>query len=235
MVFAREVKGQELTFGVSGKLIMNAVVLYDHQTDSLWSQFLARAVEGPLAGTQLELISSSLTTWEAWSQEHPDTLLLDRSGGFFAGSGDSYAGYFRNQQAGILGEANHDPRLPVKELVLGLDHGDTQRAYAFADLARDPVVNDVYEDEPIVVVFDAESESAAVFSRKVAGQLLTFTRTGRRTMQDTETGSTWSTSTGRASDGPLANTELRRVRSFVSFWFAWSDFYPDSEVYEPQR
>jgi hypothetical protein len=35
MVFAREIQGQVLTFGVSGKLIMNAVVMYDHQTDSL--------------------------------------------------------------------------------------------------------------------------------------------------------------------------------------------------------
>jgi hypothetical protein len=233
MVFAREVDGLELTFGVSGKLIMNAVVLYDHQTDSLWSQFLAQAVAGPLAGTRLELISSSLTTWEAWSEEHPDTLLLDRSGGFFASSGDSYAGYFRSQQAGILGEANHDPRLPVKELVVGLDHGVAQRAYAFRDLARDSVVNDVYQGEAIVVAFDTESESAAVFSREAAGQLLTFTQTGRRTMQDAETGSTWSMDTGRAMEGPLAGTDLERVRSFVSFWFAWSDFYPETEVYEP--
>ena len=39
-MYAREIEGRELTFGVSGKLIMNALVLYDRQTDSLWSQFL---------------------------------------------------------------------------------------------------------------------------------------------------------------------------------------------------
>ena len=73
MVFARSIEGQELTFGVSGKLIMNAVVLYDHQTETLWSQFLAEGVHGPLTGVQMELLPSQLTTWGAWSAQHPDT------------------------------------------------------------------------------------------------------------------------------------------------------------------
>ena len=35
---------------MSGKLIMNALVMYDHQTDTLWSQFLGEGVKGPLIG-----------------------------------------------------------------------------------------------------------------------------------------------------------------------------------------
>jgi len=73
MCFAREIQGQVLTFGVFGKLIMNAVVMYDHQTDTLWSQFLATAVDGPFAGTKMEHLSSQLTTWGAWLEQHPNT------------------------------------------------------------------------------------------------------------------------------------------------------------------
>jgi len=51
------------TFGVSGKLIMNALVMCDRQTDTLWSQFLSRAVRGALSGTQLEIMPSLQTTW----------------------------------------------------------------------------------------------------------------------------------------------------------------------------
>ena len=29
---------------------MNALVMYDHQTDTLWSQFLGKSVKGPLTG-----------------------------------------------------------------------------------------------------------------------------------------------------------------------------------------
>ena len=48
MVYAREVNGEELTFGVSGLLLRDALVMFDHQTDSLWSQFIgkARAFQG---------------------------------------------------------------------------------------------------------------------------------------------------------------------------------------------
>lgn len=40
MVFAREIDGRELTFGVSGMLIMNNLVMDDRQTDTLWSQLI---------------------------------------------------------------------------------------------------------------------------------------------------------------------------------------------------
>jgi len=45
-VYAREVQGEVHIFGVSGKLIMNALVMYDHQTRTLLSQFLGKGVQG---------------------------------------------------------------------------------------------------------------------------------------------------------------------------------------------
>ena len=36
-----------LTFGVDGSLIYNSLVMYDRETNSRWSQFLGRAVDGP--------------------------------------------------------------------------------------------------------------------------------------------------------------------------------------------
>ena len=77
---------------MSGKLIMNALVMYDRQTDTLWSQFLSRGVRGPLSGTQLEILPSLQTTWDQWYQLHPDTQLLDKGGRY---NTDSYEGYYR--------------------------------------------------------------------------------------------------------------------------------------------
>ena len=65
---------------MSGKLIMNALVMYDRQTDTLWSQFLSQGVRGPLSGTQLEIVPSLQTSWEQWLELHPDTQLLDKGG-----------------------------------------------------------------------------------------------------------------------------------------------------------
>ncbi len=77
-MYAREIQGKLLTFGVSGKLIQNALVMYDRETDSLWSQALGSAVDGDYAGTDLEVLSASILPWSAWLERHPDTLVLDQ-------------------------------------------------------------------------------------------------------------------------------------------------------------
>ena len=64
---------------------MNALVMYDRQTNTLWSQFLGQAVRGDLLGEFLEPIPLTMTTWERWVAEHPDTLALDKGNGRYAG------------------------------------------------------------------------------------------------------------------------------------------------------
>ncbi len=233
MVFARQVNGQELTFGVSGKLIMIAVVMYDHQTDSLWSQFLGMAVDGPLANTSLELLPSQLTTWEAWTDQHPDSVVMRKYGR----RSDSYNSYYRNGSAGILGEEHKDERLPRKDFVVGVDYAGDERAYPLRYLEEQPVVNDTLAGVPALVAFDTRSETTAVFLRTVEGQALTFEATSRRQdgaalVRDRETGSLWNAATGVAVSGPHQGQRLERVPSFVAFWFAWTDFHPDTGLFE---
>ena len=85
MVFARSVDGQELSFSVSGKLTMNALVMYDIETDILWSQFLGQAVKGPMNGAKLTLLPAQMTMWSAWKAQHPGTVALDKRSGFGVG------------------------------------------------------------------------------------------------------------------------------------------------------
>ena len=60
-MYSREIDGKVYDFGVSGKLIMNVLVMYDRQTKSLWSQLLGKAVQGPLKGTELDFLPSFQT------------------------------------------------------------------------------------------------------------------------------------------------------------------------------
>ena len=96
-MYGREINGELHSFGVSGKLIMNALVMYDHQTRTLWSQFLGKGVKGELVGTELEVIPVTQTTWSAWRDLHPDTLVLQKTRSF---SRDSYEGYYADGRAG---------------------------------------------------------------------------------------------------------------------------------------
>ncbi len=231
-MYAREFEGQELTFGVSGKLLMNALIMYDRQTDSLWSQFTGEALEGPLEGGRLKLVASELTTWAAWKAQHPDTLALntDDAGRKY----DPYVSYYSNSKAGILGESNRDDRLHVKELVVGVVGEAGQKAYGFRHLSGTGLANDTFEGRPILVVIDPDSGSAAVYDRTARGEELTFAPADDQLhVRDEATGSTWLKSTGEAVAGELAGERLDRVDHFASFWFGWTDYYPDTELYVP--
>ena len=229
-MYAREIDERVLTFGVSGKLILNAMVMYDRQTDSLWSQFLGEAVDGPLAGTTLELVSSQVTTWSAWREEYPDTQVLDSLGPV----SDHYARYYADGTSGVLGQSHFDGRLPSKGLVVGISGQIVQRAYPHSRLADIPVLNDEFEGLNILVTFDAETRSTSVFYGHLDGMDLTFSQASSSgEMTDAETGSVWSKLTGVATGGPLKGKRLTRYPSFDVFWFAWTDFYPDTELFVP--
>ncbi len=220
----------ELTFGVSGKLIMNALVMYDRQTETLWSQFLGQAVEGQLAGESLEFVASQLVLWSVWKAEHPDTLVLDTKGGVF----DQYSGYYTGPYSGVIGQSNNDDRLAGKELVVGLVGEEGERAYAHSDLSEVHVLNDNFEGRDIVVAQDRTRGTTGVFDRALDGRLLTFDEgPGQPEMTDEETGTVWSKLTGIAASGPLAGRKLTPVLYFNTFWFAWTDFYPETELFEP--
>ena len=215
-------------------LIMNALVMYDRQTGTLWSQFLGRGVEGPLYGTPLEVVPVTLTTWERWLAEYPDTVALDKSKGHYIG--DTYATYYTMEHAaGVLGQENEDDRLPNKELVLGVGFDDGPKAYPFSTLSDERVINDQAADQPLVVYFDPTSGSAIAYERVIDGKELTFLLRGDEGVEylvDEESGTLWLPYSGMAVIGELAGSNLTRIRSTYSFWFAWTDYYPDTALYQ---
>ena len=211
---------------------MNALVMYDHQTDTLWSQFLSKAVEGPLRETQLEVIPATQTTWETWLELHPDTKALRKNDE----RPDSYMGYYENSASGIHGQFNPDDRLYNKELVLGVNFDGSAKAYPVSVLSRELVVNDAVAGEDVLVFFDAHTGAALAFDRSPGDEPLTFRVEGepagaRTVLIDEETGSRWRAFTGSAIDGELEGSRLERVPSHLSFWFAWSDYNPQTEIY----
>ncbi len=79
MVHDRRVGEQELTLGVSGKLVDGNLVMYDRETDSNWLQRSGDALEGELEGETLREIPAdrwTLTRWAEWRAAHPETLVL---------------------------------------------------------------------------------------------------------------------------------------------------------------
>lgn len=226
-MYARTLNGRALTFGVSGKLVRNSLIMYDRETHSLWSHLTGGAIQGALSGAQLQVVTATQTTWAAWRGAHPDTRVLPHD---YAGQIDEYQGYFRSGDAGILGRKRDDQRLPAKARVLGIRLLDHPKAYSLDAVARARVVNDTFADVPLVVLATAD-QAAAAFRREVGGQTLTFAVGPNGTIVDRETGTTWQPLTGGALAGPLSGMTLSPIPATDSFWFGWFDFFPGTALY----
>ena len=228
-MYAREVNGRTLTFGVSGKLVRNSLIMFDRETGSLWSHLTGEAIVGPLNGQRLTIVPSVQTTWGLWLKGHPKALSLAGSEGQLS---DPYDLYFQTDSAGIEGRKHQDDRLPTKERVIGIRLGGEVKAYSFSALARDRVVDDVVGGIPLVIVFDGSSESGAAYQRKVNGLVLDFQPGSRpMSMTDSQSESEWDGLTGTASSGSSAGMVLESVPFTYSFWFGWADFYPHTGLY----
>ena len=130
------VNGRPVTFGVSGLLYQSDLVMYDHQTESLWSQISMEAIAGPMTGAKLKHIFLEHTTWSEWRAAHPTTLVLSTNTGHLRNYGrDPYAGYARRRDL-MFNVTHFDPTYHPKEWVLGLEVDGVFKAYPFVELQK---------------------------------------------------------------------------------------------------
>ncbi|RYG91950.1 DUF3179 domain-containing protein [Loktanella sp. IMCC34160] len=76
LTFDRRVGGQELSFGVSGKLRNSDMIMYDRQTESWWQQAVGRGIVGEMTGTELQSLPSWMEAWEVFAARNPDALVM---------------------------------------------------------------------------------------------------------------------------------------------------------------
>ncbi len=234
IVFSRVVEEQELTFGVSGYLYYNNLVMYDHRSNTLWSQVAGEGLRGAYRGKRLEVRPSQMTSWGEWKAAFPDTKILsaEQLGNRIEDVVDPYAGYYTSGSAGVTGWVNPNDLLSVKELVVGLVIGSEARAYPLTLIREVGLIQDELGGFPVVLVYDSGLGSAVVYRRDTAEGVLNFvpgTTAGQ--IQDEETGTVWGVRDGRAIKGEMAGSELIRLSAPLVYWFAWSDIHISSDVY----
>ena len=237
LAFDREPLGG-VEFGVSGLLFRSNLMMYDRNTDeSLWPQMSRGARCGVGDGTPLDMVPVYEMTWHAWRALHRDTRVVSQETGY---ARDylvyPYGDYEELSNNGTFFPVQIDDRRLAKERVLGVPSPGGGIAYPFLELGRNTAVR-VVEHDPDdtgtveeVVFWNSVSESAALFDRTLDGMELTFDDSGG-IIVDEETGSQW-TVDGEAIEGPLTGQRLEPVaEAYVSFWFAWAAFEPDTRVW----
>lgn len=163
MAFVSEGTDGPLTFGVSGLLYNNDMLLYDRQTQSLWSQIMTQAISGPHKGRRLATIPVNHTTWSDWRQRHPETLVLSQNTGFSRDYQRSpYAGYEASRKVYFPMKFRAQGYHP-KEPVLGLEIDNVYKAYPFSELSKiASILPDQVAGKDIEVHFDSEHQTAKV-------------------------------------------------------------------------
>ncbi len=136
-MYDRRVGKHTLSFGVSGRLYHSNLLLYDRQTDSLWSQITAEAVAGRLTGAKLQTVPFLITTWQEWQRQYPRTLVLadSRAPAFFSALGKVFQPLLLPFSF-LRWPLPLDPQSSLAEMVLGVTYKEERKAYPLDTLAR---------------------------------------------------------------------------------------------------
>jgi hypothetical protein len=215
----------ETTFGVSGRLINNNLVMYDRASETWWPQILGTSIPGPWnEDPPIESLSEFglvWTTWKQWQAAHPDTLVMTTDTGAARNYGsDPYGGY--NPPSGYYADGdplfpvtNSDDRFGNKEVVLGARTPTGATAVHKETLLSEGIMSTTLGGTDAIAVSDPELDTGYVYlnpeNRAFALE------DGEVTAED---------------ETVYAPNELplTRVHTFDSMWFAWAAYYPDTNV-----
>lgn len=165
MAFDSHINGQVLSFGVSGLLYNSDVLLYDRETESLWSQLLSKAVTGKYKGTVLKMLPVRHTTWADWKQFHPSTLVLSENTGYRRSyDRDPYSGYQQSRHLYFPVFNKAPKKYHPKEKVLGLVTKKVYKAYPFVELNKQDKESfvDLVNGKPFTIHWNKKEQSGYI-------------------------------------------------------------------------
>ncbi|MCP3689279.1 MAG: DUF3179 domain-containing protein, partial [Gammaproteobacteria bacterium] len=165
VAFDANVNGSVTEFGVSGLLYNSDVLLYDRNTESLWSQITSNAVAGKLVGEKLRRLPISHTSWQDWRQRHPDTQVLSDETGYARDyARDPYAGYEQSRSLFFAVNNRAPETYHPKELVAGLEFDGVFKAYPFVELEKNGKASfvDNVNGNQVTVYWDRKNRTVRV-------------------------------------------------------------------------
>ena len=218
-MYSRNVDGQTRSFGVSGKLWHGVLVMYDRETESLWTQLDGRAIQGTEHGQRLEHVPSVFTTWEAWLSAHPQTLVLEKDEEARGLEESRYAGYFDDPERlfqPTLAEGLGDVLEP-KETVFGIQRNGDALAVPESLMVKQRIVNTTVGAEPVALLRDDVTGGVRGVLRLHEGRVLELALSEDALLLD---------GSGREIDA----ADLAPLRVDRAFWYAWKRSHQDTRI-----
>ncbi|MDZ7850640.1 MAG: DUF3179 domain-containing protein [Halodesulfurarchaeum sp.] len=214
------------TFGVSGRLINNNLVMYDRATETWWPQILATSIPGPWnasPGTHsLREFRLVWTTWDRWRTQHPDTRVLSTDTGSARnygndpyGSYNPLGGYYRSG-GGMFPSLEGPDTFEDKTVVMGARAPDGAVAFRKDAIRDQHVMTGALGDTPVVAIYDDRLDTAYIYENPdgISFEYDDGTVVGP----------------DGADHAPDA-LSLTHIHTFDAMWFAWAGYYPGTTTY----
>jgi hypothetical protein len=213
ILYRRDTPKGTLTLGASGVFRNGDQLLRDKETGTLWKQLTGKPVEGPLAGSGIELqpLPVVLTTWESWLRVHPETRVVPASG-----------------------SPGTEPSPGEIPSVFGLVVNGTAKAYPVDALVKVGLVNDEIAGRPVLVVWEPGADPKNRTIRAYDRSDRNFSRSERAFLGavflNDQHGRPWHVAED-ALTTPDGN-KLLRLPGYLSSREGWSSAHPGTLVYE---
>ena len=167
IVFNRELDTGIVDFWVSGKLYQSNLLMYDSESESLWSQSIWEAVVWEKTWEKLEILKTNLMTFEQFTDLYPNWEVLSDDTGHSRNYGFIPYGWYDESDTLYFPVDNDDTRLHKKEIlyIVNDTKNDTSVAFVLKDLVQeqqavltvdDRVYSAVYNDWLADITLDWE-------------------------------------------------------------------------------
>ena len=245
VAYDRRVGERILDFGTSGELFNSSLVMYDRQTESLWSHYTGTAVAGHLTGTELDLIPVQTVSFETFLSTYPQGHILSLDTGHSRRYWENPYEFYDDPGGTpypFAFSGPYDERLDPMERVVTLRGGGEGAVIPYDLLAERRVVPFAFAGRELVALYEPGTASAldtgviaegrdvgatGVFVRSLGGQPLDLSASTDGGFVDAATGSVYDI-LGRPS--PSGTGALEPVEHLDTFWFAAAAFYSDAEI-----
>lgn len=136
----------------------NGVMVMRHKDGTLYSCLTGVAFDGRQKGTRLQPVPTLVSDWGFWLKHYPDGVAYNMF--------EKYRPVELSQEINADSRKSRGPadnRLPADEMVLGVWTGKVAKAYPLARFAKEGFVLDEVDGEPIVVLWEPETKTAAAY------------------------------------------------------------------------
>ena len=209
----------------------------DEETGSWWQQVSGKAIHGPLQGHQLKSVFHDEVSFAIWKGEQPNGRVLKPDEKIVAKNEYEKPDWeARYEKLRVVEGTDVDKRLSPRTLVMGIALNGKSVAYPLSALQKQSPIIDMVAAVPVVVALGGDNRSVRAFERTVDGRTLEFfqkkdDKNPQVQLIDAETGSTWNFE-GKATSGPLAGRQLKKVFILEDYWFDWRIYHPDTSIYQ---